>query len=232
MNIEIQQPKSLSASQRLVIRGVNWRTYEKVLEAFDGRHLRITYDRGSLELMSPAPIHEVYKCQFLRLLDYLSDDLDFEMKACGSTTFRREDLERGLEPDECFYLANVSRVRSWATIDLTIDPPPDLAVEIDNTSSSLDRMGVYAGLGVPELWRFDGESLQAYELVGGAYEVRPNSPTFPFLPLDEIVALLHQSITIADDRELRRNLRNWVQNRVVPLWQDWKSQQGSAGNGG
>lgn len=224
MNIEVQQPSKLFHTQRFVQHGVNWPTYEKVLDVFGDRPIRITYDRGTLELMSPLPIHEVFKCLFLRLLDSLSDELDFGMKACGSTTFRRQDLERGLEPDECFYLANLSRVQNWTVIDLTVDPPPDLAIEIDNTNSSLDRMGIYAALGVPELWRFDGESLQAYELADGVYAPRPRSPTFPFLPLAEIVPLLHQSVTIADDRELRRNVRSWVRDRVVPLWQHWKSR--------
>lgn len=228
MNIEIQQPTLLLNPQRLVLYGVNWQTYEKALDTFGDRPVRITYDRGNLELMSPLPIHEVYKCLFLRLLDYMSDELDFGMKACGSTTFRREDLDRGLEPDECFYLANLSHVRNWSRIDLTVDPPPDLAVEVDNTNSSLNRMSIYAALGVPELWRFDGESLQAYELLEGAYVLRLHSPTFPFLPLGEIVDLLHQSILIADDRNLRRNLRTWVRDRVVALWQEWKSQQSSS----
>lgn len=228
MNIEIQQPTGLLNPQRLVLYGVNWQTYEKALDAFGDRPLRITYDRGNLELMSPLPIHEVYKCLFLRLLDYLSDELDFGMKACGSTTFRREDLDRGLEPDECFYLGNLSYVQNWSRIDLTVDPPPDLAVEVNNTNSSLDRMGIYAALGVPELWRFDGESLQAYELLDGAYVPRPHSPTFSFLPLGEIVEWLHQSIAIADDRNLRRNLRIWVRDRVVPLWQEWQSRQSSS----
>ncbi len=227
MNILVQQSSVPPSAQRFVVHGVNWQTYEKVLDAFGDRPIRITYDRGSLELMSPLPLHEIYKCLFLRLLDNLSDELDFGMKACGSTTFRREDLERGLEPDECFYLANMSSVRNWAVIDLTVDPPPDLAIEIDTTSSSLDRMGIYADLGVPELWRFDGQLLQAHELVGGVYVARPHSPTFPFLPLAEIVSLLHQTITITDDREVRRNVRTWVRDRVVPLWHDWKSRQGS-----
>jgi Uma2 family endonuclease len=225
MNIEVQQSPELFQAQRLVVYGVNWQTYEKVLDAFADRPIRITYDRGNLELMSPLPIHEVYKCLFLRLIDDLSDALDFAMKACGSTTFRREDLDRGLEPDECFYLANLSRVRSWTRIDLTVDPPPDLAVEVDNTNSSLDRMGIYAALGVPELWRFDGETLQAHELVAGVYLPRPHSPTFPFLPLAEIVSLLDQSITITDDRELRRNIRSWVRDRVVPLHHARQQQQ-------
>ncbi len=225
MNLEVQQPAALFHSQRFVLHGFNWPTYERVLDMFGDRPVRTTYDRGSLELMSPPPIHEVYKRLFLRLFDNLSDELDFGIKACGSTTFRREDLERGLEPDECFYLANMSRVHSWGMIDLRADLPPDLAVEVGNANSSLDRMGIYAALGVPELWRFDGESLQAYELVEGAYVPRPNSPTFPFLPLAEIVTLLHQSKTITDDRQLRRNLKVWVRDRVVPLYQTWQQQQ-------
>jgi Uma2 family endonuclease len=225
MNIPVQQPKVLENPQRFVLYGVNWQTYEKALDTFGDRPIRITYDRGNLELMSPLPIHEAFKSLFLRLFDYLSDELDFGMKSCGSSTFRRQDLERGLEPDECFYLANVSRLQHWPSIDLSIDPPPDLAVEVDITNSSLDRMGIYASLGVAELWRFDGEALQVYELVEGAYVPRSHSPTFPFLPLVEIVSLLHQCAIILDDRELRRNLKTWVRDRVVPLWHDWTTRQ-------
>ncbi len=223
MNVLVQPSEAMP--QRLVVHGVNWQTYEKALATFENRPLRITYDRGNLELLSPLPSHEVYKCFFLRLLDNLSDELDFGMKACGSTTFRREDLDRGLEPDECFYLANLSRVHNWARIDLSEDSPPDLAVEVDTTHSSLDRTAIYAALEVPELWRFDGESLQAYQWVDGEYVRLARSVAFPYLPLDEAVALLHQSITIADDRELRKKLRSWIRDRVVPQWEAWKARQ-------
>jgi Uma2 family endonuclease len=219
MNL-LHQPRlpEPGAPQQFLLQGTNWQTYEKVLEAIGDRPIRVTYDRGNLELLSPSPIHEIYKRLFGRLLDVLAEELDVYFKACGSTTFRREDLDRGLEPDECFYLACGARVRDWRTIDLTQDPPPDLAIEIDITSSSLNRMGIYAALGVPELWRFDGETLQVYQLgVDGAYSPRPHSLAFPLLPLAEVVSLLQQSVAEADDRVVLKALRTWVRERVVPL---------------
>ena len=114
--------------------------------------------------MSPSSMHERYNCLFRRMIETLTEELAIPIKGAGSTTFKREDLERGLEPDSCFYLANERRIRGKRELDLTIDPPPDLAIEIDITSSSLDRQGIYAALGVPEIWRFDGESLRVYQL--------------------------------------------------------------------
>jgi Uma2 family endonuclease len=198
-----------------------------MLDAVGNRRVRVTYDRGNLELMSPSPVHEIYKRLFGRLLDVLAEELDVSFKACGSTTFRREDLDRGLEPDECFYLAGAARVRDWKTLDLASDPPPDLAIEIDITRSCLNRMGIYAALGVPELWQFDGETLQVYQLgTDGAYGPRPQSLAFPFLPLPEIVSLFQQCVAEADDRLVLKALRKWVRERVVPLARE-RGAQGS-----
>jgi Uma2 family endonuclease len=213
--------------------GVNWQTYEKMLEAIGDRPVRVTYDRGNLELMSPTPTHEIYKRWFNVLFVMLAEELPLRVKACGSTTFRRQDLDRGLEPDECFYLTSVERVREWAALDLSQDPPPDLAIEVDITRSCLDRMGVYAGLGVPELWRFDGESLQPYRLrEDRTYESCAQSPALPFLPLPEFVPFLHQSLTAADDRDLLRSLRAWVRQRVLPSWEAHTSTRHSPGESG
>jgi Uma2 family endonuclease len=212
--------------QRFVLSCVPWGAYEQILDALGEHHLRITYDRGALELMSPLPPHEVYKIAFSRLLLALAVELRFNFRDLGSTTFRREDLERGLEPDECFYLGSAARVRDWRRIDLRHDPPPDLAVEIDITRSSLNRMGVYAGLGVPEVWRFDGAALQAYRLTAGAaYEPVAASPALPFLPLAEVPALIEQSISAEDDGELFRSFQTWVRQRVLPLYQSAQPPQ-------
>src|SRR5438552_1788871 len=104
------------APQRFLLQGVDWQAYEKMLEAIGDRPIRVTYDRGNLELMSPSAIHEIYKRWFARLLDMLVLVVGIHIKACGSTTFRREDLDRGLEPDECFYLASAPRVQDWTAI--------------------------------------------------------------------------------------------------------------------
>ena len=219
MNIlHTPQPVLVEPRQRFVLHCVSWQEYGKFLEAIGENHVRVTYDRGSIELMSPQPIHEVYKMLFGALFTVLMEELDIPMKALGSTTFRREEAQAGLEPDQCYYFASAFRVRSWWTFDLAIDPPPDVAIEVDNTSSSLDRMHVYAGLRIPEVWRFDGERLEVHRLQpDGNYEIVPRSVELPFVPLDEIPALLHRSMECQEDRALLRGLRDWVRTRVAPL---------------
>ena len=118
--------------QRFLLQAIDWGTYETFLRALGDRSgVRLTYDRGNLELMSPPPPHEIYKTLLGRLVAMLMEELDIPVKRCGSTTFRSQDLDRGLEPDECFYLRSAPRVRDWARIDLSIDPPPDLAIEVE-----------------------------------------------------------------------------------------------------
>lgn len=221
MNI-LSKPERLprESEQRIVLSGVGWAGYEKLLEVVGNRPVRVTYDRGDIELMSPSPIHEWYKRYFGLLFAVLAEELSLPIKGCGSTTFRREDLERGLEPDECFYLASGPRVHDWVNLDLSVDPPPDLAIEVEITSSILNRLGVYAGLGVPELWRFDGETLSFHRLrQDGTYEVCPQSPALPFLVPAEVVALLQQGPGVANDGEWLRSARRWVRERVLPVYQ-------------
>jgi Uma2 family endonuclease len=219
MNVLTQAPAAAQA-QRFLLRGIGWKGYQalyQVLGEFPG--LKLTYDRGNLELMSPLPIHERFKTWFGRLVDMLAEEADIAVVACGSATFSREDLDRGIEPGECFYFARAARVRNWPNIDLAVDPAPDLAVEVEITKSALDRMGIYAGLGVPEVWRFDGETLQVFRLLGGQYGPSSRSVELPFVPLDEFVSFVQQAVTVQDDRPLLRQLRAWVRQRVVPLRQ-------------
>jgi Uma2 family endonuclease len=202
-----------------LIHAADWVTYQKFLDAVGDRNVRITYDRGNLELMSPLPIHEIFKTWFGRFLDLLALELRICVKACGSTTFKKEELERGLEPDECFYLMSAAKVRDWGALDLEHDPPPDLAIEVDITSSYLDRLGIYAALKVPELWRFDGETLRVFKLgANGVYELCESSPSLPFLPMGELIPFLHQGAAATDDGEVLRSFLTWVRERVVPLW--------------
>ncbi len=221
MNILYQPARATShGPQHLLLTCVPWSSFEKIVDALSEHHLRITYDRGSLELMSPLPIHERWKKQFGRLLDILGEELDIPFLAFGSTTFKRIDVEKGLEPDECFYLAGAARLRDRREIDLSIDPPPDLVLEMENTTSCLNRMGIYASLGVPEVWTFDGASLQPHRLIAGPnYQPVPASPQLPFLPLSEVVAVINQAANVPDDRMALRAIRAWVRQRVAPLYQ-------------
>jgi len=215
-----QKPVGLEPAQRFVLGCVRWEEYEKFLDAIGERRIRATYDRGTLELMTLSPLHERYKSLFGHLFFVLMEQLDIPVTALGSTTFRSQAAERGLEPDLCYYLASGARVRSWWTLDLAVDPPPDLAIELDLTTSCLDRIAIYASLRVPEVWRLHGERLDVHRSrPGGGYEILPRSVELPFVPVEDIPALLRQGMDFQDDRPFLRALREWVRTRVAPLRQ-------------
>lgn len=220
-------PTALGCVQRFVLYDVSWYGYEKILEGIGDRNqLRVTYDRGTLELMSPLPIHEVYKMFFGYLFTVLYEELDLPGQAFGSTTFRREDVARGLEPDQCYYLASAARLRSWREIDLNIDPPPDLAIEIEISRTVVDRIGIYAALGVPEIWACNVEGLRVLSLRPDAtYEERPDSVLLPFMPMDELLPFAEQNMGVGVDAAFLRKLRSWVRSRILPRWQTWKATQ-------
>ena len=188
------------------------------------RPIRLTYDRGDLEFMAPSFNHERCAGRLGRLVETLAEELDIDILAGRSTTFKRKDLERGLEPDECFYIRNEPLIRGKKELDLLHDPPPDLAIEVDISRSFLDRQGIYASLAVPEIWRFDDEALTVYRLrPDGDYEPAPQSTSFPLLPLAEVAGLLHQTDPVSDTAMVRF-FRAWIRERILPAWR-------SAGNG-
>lgn len=202
--------------QRFVLSRVGWDGYQALLKLVGDRPIRITYDRGDVELMTPLSIHERYKRLIGRMIDVLTDEFDIDVMAAGSTTFNREDVDRGLEPDECYYFANAGRVRDWRRIDLDVDPPPDLAIEIDITGSSLDRLNISAALRIPEVWRFDGETLIALLLQDdGTYMRAEKSLVLPFVPLGEIARFLREYES-SIDTHWARTFRAWVRDVLAP----------------
>jgi Uma2 family endonuclease len=205
----------VAPGQRFVVYDADWRMYEQFLDLL-GNHVRLTYDRGRLELMSPSYAHESAGAILGRLVETLAEELNLPLKAGKSTTFRRQDLDRGLEPDECYYTTNAPRILGRTEIDLSNDPPPDLAIEVDITRSSLNRMAIYAALGVPELWRYDGQALEVYALQsGGTYQQQDHSPTFPALDLNAFTQFLRRSGAV-DDTALARQFRAWVRANLLP----------------
>ncbi len=212
--------RSTATEQRVTLCGIRWETYEALLADVGKRPIRLTYDRGNLEIMAPSFRHESYSAVLGRVVELLAEELNIPFKSGWSTTFRRQDLQRGLEPDRCFYIRNALRIVGKMEIDLSQDPPPDLAIEIDIGSSSLDRMGIYAALGVPAVWRFDGERLQVYQLsAAGTYQLVEASPTFPMLSLTEVVPLIQQVVTL-DDLSQVRLIRAWVREQLLLNRQD------------
>ena len=168
------------AEQRVVLHNIGWNTYERLLADHENNSApRFTYDRGELEIMSPSPEHEKVNRRIAQLVLAVAEELGIEAEDLGSTTFRREDLERGFEPDSCFYVQNEEQVRGKDRIDLALDPPPDLVIEIDITSPSFSKFPIYAQIGLPEVWRYDGERMTILVLEGSDYAERTESIVLP-----------------------------------------------------
>ncbi len=207
--------ESVPAEARVILKGVSWSTFKALMaDIGEDRSCRIAYDQGMLEIMVPYQEHEVPKVLIADFVTALADELEIEVMQLGSLTLEREDLTRAAEPDTCFYIQNESLVRS-KKIDLSNDPPPDLVIESDYTSSSLNKFTIYASLGVPELWRYRRQTLQVYQLVEGNYELSDKSIAFPFLPIAEVPGLIDQSKTIgqrAAVRLLRARIREILQS--------------------
>jgi Uma2 family endonuclease len=212
--IELPRPVEVKDPQRLLLHNISWDTYVTIGEALAERPIRLTYDRGNLEIMTTSHEHERYKKIFGLLISVLAEELSVAISGFGSATYQKKDIERGLEPDECYYTTHWAQMRGVHRIDLDRDPPPDLVIEVDVTRSSIDRMGIYASLGVSELWRFDGRELYAYKLAAKReYHQTDRSPTFPAIPLKELVRFLHEGEE-TDDITLIRTFRAWVRDQL------------------
>lgn len=197
---------------KIELSGISWQTYQTLLKELSHRRLRLTYNRGYLEIMVPSSEHERYKKVVGRFVETIAEELNVRIEPLGSTTFKRPELS-GAEPDECFYIQNIGAVKGKKRIELNQDPPPDLVIEIDITSSSKNRFAVYADLGVPEIWRYDGNSFSINLLQNQNYVLSNQSPAFPNLAIFEIVQFL-QLVETVDYLELVSSFRQWVKSQV------------------
>jgi Uma2 family endonuclease len=178
----------------LVVQEVTWEEYEQLLKDLQERpNLRVSYDRGKLEIMSPLPEQEEYARFIDVLIRALSESQDRKLQNYGSATWKTQRLSKGVEPDSCYYVANADRVIGKRKFDLEVDPPPDIVLEIDITNESLSKFPIYAALSVPEIWRYDGNSIYFYELADGAYREVSQSRSFPQLTPAMLVNALEQS---------------------------------------
>jgi Uma2 family endonuclease len=201
----------------LVMRGT-WATYQKVLalRGEDYPSMRITYDRGRLEVMTISSPHERLKYYLGRIIDALSEELGIEVVGQGHATVSRQDLDRGFEPDMWYYVQHAAAMRPRRVLDFGRDPPPDLAVEIEISRSVIDRLGLYAAMGVPEIWRHDGTNLTVLHLQPDrTYAERPASLAFPGFPLAQIGVVIAEA-EAAGSVQAFRNLRQWIRNTLVP----------------
>ena len=203
---------SLAAENRVLLEGISWSLYERLLRELgrDNPGVRLAYDDGRLEIMSPTPLHEDVKKITARLIEAYGDERGLTVQGLGSTTFKRKDLKKGLEPDECYYVANAARVIGKKKLDLLRDPPPDLAIEVDISPPQVLRPPIYAALGVPEIWRFDGERLAVLlRTEGGDYQASETSLSFPELPMREVNRFLRVGLESGQSAAVRA-LRQWL----------------------
>jgi Uma2 family endonuclease len=182
MEVRVELVRS-ATEQRVLLRNVSWETYQRLIAEREERPVpRFFYDRGVLEIVSPSKSHESDSRVVALLVEELAVELDIDVESAGSTTFKREDFTRGFEPDECFYSQNIERVRGKKDIDLDAgDPPPDLVFEVDLTNASLDKLPIFAQIGVAEVWRYAGGQIEMFGLQGEElrYEVLAESTVLP-----------------------------------------------------
>ncbi len=203
----------IQSPDRVILRNISWQSYQSLIRDFEPEPaLRLTYDQGTLEIRMPLDPHETFKKLLGRLIEAATEELDLEIRSLGSRTCDREDLSKGLEPDQCYYIQHEAQVRGVAQIDLTQFPPPDLAVEVDITSSSLNRFSIYAALGVPEVWRYDGRSLMIYRLQAGGYQVGDRSIALPVLTGEAVMRFLALHST-AGENSLIKQFRQWIRSQ-------------------
>jgi Uma2 family endonuclease len=197
------------AEGRVLLPGIRWETYERLLQELEARRIRLTYDRGQLEIMTLSPRHEWWKKLLGRLLETATEVRGVPIRSGGGPTWKRRDLQRGLEPDDCYWIQNEAHTRSRGDVDLAKDPPPDLALETEVTRSAPDRLAIFAALGVREVWRFDGERLSVHVLAAGGYGESQVSRALPWLDLEGLAAFLRRAGEV-DETAWIRSFREWV----------------------
>jgi Uma2 family endonuclease len=194
----------------LRLEGVSWDEYEKLLEELvEWRGMRVSYDHGRVEIMSPTFEHENYIGFVSSMGRILSEEMGLVVEAAGATTYKQEQLLQGSEGDQSFYVRNASAIIGKRRIDLDVDPPPDVVVEVDITTESLRKFPIYAAFGVPEIWRYDGKQARIYRLTGQGYVEATSSLSFPCLTAHAMTEFLEQSKTQGQTAVLAA-FRLWV----------------------
>jgi Uma2 family endonuclease len=198
------------------LHAVDWRTYARLLRAFGDRpRVRLTYDRGELELMVTSSEHEGDSAVLALLIAELARAFQLDLRSGGSVTMKRKRMKKGLEPDKCFWLANAAKMVGVKRLDLKIHPPPDLAVEVDVTRSSLDRFAIYATLGVPELWHLEGDALTFHVLTERAYATVPESASFPSVAASAVMPFVIRARTAVSELSVIDEFRKWLETKLA-----------------
>ncbi|MBD2152426.1 Uma2 family endonuclease [Pseudanabaena sp. FACHB-1277] len=203
------------AEDRVILHNVSWQTFENLLaDIGDRRKTLFHYLNGTLEIMSPLSLHEGSNRFIDDLIRALADELEIDLRKLGSLLMKIPELKLGAEPDSCYYIQNEPTIRGKEVIIVGQDPPPELVLEVDITNPSDRRLPIYALLGVPEVWRYDGYSLAFLALENGEYQLIDKSLSFPDLPAAIIVEYVQKRLTLGESGTLRE-LRKWVRANVV-----------------
>lgn len=207
-------PAITTAEQRVVFHNISWQAYEQILTALgESRSSRLTYDQGTLEITMPLEEHESAVRLIELFIRILVVELGLKIKTMGSTTLNRPDLQKSAEPDDCYYIQNQPLV-AGKTVDLNTDPPPDLIAEVDITHTNINKLNLYASMGVPEFWRYNGQILRIYQLQDGQYIEVENSPTFAWEIKDRLYQFLAEGKL--DEVQASKSFRAWVQQAQKP----------------
>ncbi len=202
--------ETLPENSVLGLHDVSWAEYEEMLALLpDTARFRLSYDCGTLQIMTLSPRHERLKSLFTPLLTVLAEEAELNLVSLGSTTFKREGASRGLEPDDCYYVHQAEHIAGRDTIDLDVDPPPELAIEVDITHPSQDKLPIYASLGVTEVWRHDGQALEMLRLHEGQYTATTKSVLFPELSAATLSEFVRQGNELGII-PMVRTFRAWV----------------------
>jgi Uma2 family endonuclease len=199
-------------TQKVILDDISWETYQRLMEERGERPKpRYAYDRGRLEIMVISYRHANLEHDVNTLIEVLAEELELDIVGAGSTTFQREDLAQGFEPDASFYVRDAELIRGRKEIDLHTDPPPELVIEVDITSRSLNKFPIFAGLRIPEVWRFHKEILTIYVLKSGTYDAQDSSELFHGVTSEELTRVLSESLQ-TKRTEWLRNVREWARS--------------------
>jgi Uma2 family endonuclease len=210
--------------QQRIVLNVDWAGYVGIGEYLRDQPVRMTYDRGALEIMTLSLEHEQITALLARMVATLTEELNIDVCSGRSTTFRREELDRGLEADECWWIEHEEQMRGKDEFDPDVDPPPDLALEVEISRSVLKRLPIYAALGIPEVWRYDGRTIQILHLTANSqYQLAPTSKALPLVPVAELVQFLKLRHTLSETQVIRQ-FRAWVRQQQAADWGAKKSR--------
>jgi Uma2 family endonuclease len=185
---------AIEVEHKVILRNISWSLYQELQAAKgDTSNPRFAYDRGILEITMPSPEHEIASYALARIFENIAEELDIDYANLGSTTFDRKDLEKALEPDACFYVEQADLMRDKKRMDPLTDPPPELVIEVDVSSSSLNKLPIYAGLGVREIWRWRHSGVVILLLEDDGYHEQDSSAILPGVTTELLTYLLQAS---------------------------------------